>query len=57
MRIPAHLVRPGDIVLNRRVKAVTTHPDNELVTRMITEDGTPMDTYREHEINVRRDEE
>ena len=56
MRIPAHLVRPGDIVLNRRVKAVTTHPDNENVTRMITEDGV-LDTYRGHEINVRRDED
>ena len=55
MRIPAHAVKPGDIVLGRRIKAVTTHPDNDNVTRMITEDGV-MDTYREHEINVRRRE-
>ena len=56
MRLPAHAVKPGDIVLGRRIARVTTHPDNELVTRLITEDGTPMDTYREHEINVRRDD-
>ena len=56
MRIPIHLVRPGDIVLNRRIIKVMPHPDNDNVFRLITEDGTPLDSFRDHEVNVERRE-